>query len=125
MSIDKTALAVARKTVAAAIFDPGATEGFKGARTLTEWQTDAVMRALAALPPVGGEEVDRYDQGRRDMLNALLALNPAVAAKLAEMHKREPDPYGRLPFDVVFWVSEVAAQLGIEPLDDALHAEAG
>ena len=36
-----------RKAVAAAIFDPGATEGYKGERTLTEWQVDAVMRALA------------------------------------------------------------------------------
>lgn len=32
--------------VFAAIFDPGATEGFKGARSLTEWQTAAVMKVL-------------------------------------------------------------------------------
>lgn len=37
-----------RKRVMRAIFDPGATEGFKGDRDLTTWQTDAVMRALAA-----------------------------------------------------------------------------
>jgi hypothetical protein len=37
-----------RKEIASAIFDPGATEGLKGERTLTEWQTDAVMRVLAA-----------------------------------------------------------------------------
>lgn len=37
-----------RKAVGAAIFDPGTTEGYKGDRTLTEWQLDAVMRALAA-----------------------------------------------------------------------------
>lgn len=36
-----------RKAVATAIFDPGATEGLQGSRTLTEWQTDAVMRALS------------------------------------------------------------------------------
>ena len=36
-----------RKAVASAIFDPGATEGYRGERTVTEWQTDAVMRALA------------------------------------------------------------------------------
>lgn len=36
-----------RKRVVRAIFDPGATEGFKGDRDLTTWQTDAVMRALA------------------------------------------------------------------------------
>ncbi len=37
-----------RKKLAAAIFDPGATEGCKGDRTLTEWQTDAAMRVLTA-----------------------------------------------------------------------------
>lgn len=37
-----------KKRIATAIFDPGATEGYKGERTLTEWQTDAVMRALSA-----------------------------------------------------------------------------
>lgn len=36
-----------RKRVMRAIFDPGATEGFKGDRDLTTWQTDAVMRVLA------------------------------------------------------------------------------
>lgn len=41
-----------RKIVATAIFDPGATEGYKGDRTLTEWQTDAVMRVLAASAPM-------------------------------------------------------------------------
>lgn len=40
-----------RKIVAAAIFDPGKTEGYKGDRTLTEWQTDAVMRALMPFYP--------------------------------------------------------------------------
>jgi len=37
-----------RKRIMRAIFDPGATEGFKGDRDLTTWQTDAVMRALAS-----------------------------------------------------------------------------
>ncbi|WP_160006893.1 hypothetical protein [Rhizobium sp. 18055] len=36
-----------RKSVMRAIFDPGKTEGYKGERDLTTWQTDAVMRALA------------------------------------------------------------------------------
>ncbi|MDR6818447.1 hypothetical protein J2X76_003624 [Neorhizobium sp. 2083] len=36
-----------RKRVMRAIFDPGATEGFKGDRDLTTWQTDAVMRVIA------------------------------------------------------------------------------
>lgn len=60
---------------------------------------------------------EAYDLGRRDVLNALLALNPAAAAKLAALHERKPDPDGRLPFDVLFWIAEVAAQLGIEPRD--------
>lgn len=41
-----------RKAIATAIFDPGLTEGFKGDRTLTEWQTDAVMRVLDQTKPV-------------------------------------------------------------------------
>jgi len=36
-----------RERIFAAIYDPGATEGYKGNRTVTEWKTDAVMRALA------------------------------------------------------------------------------
>lgn len=36
-----------RKRVMQAIFDPGATVGFKGDRDLTTWQTDAVMNALS------------------------------------------------------------------------------
>lgn len=43
-----------RKAVASAISDPGVTEGYKGDRTLTEWQVDAVMRALATPTPQGG-----------------------------------------------------------------------
>lgn len=36
-----------RKRIAFAISDPGhAGEGLKGERTLTEWQTDAVMRVV-------------------------------------------------------------------------------
>jgi hypothetical protein len=42
-----------RKAIAGAIFDPGATEGYKCDRTLTQWQVDAVMRALAALTTKG------------------------------------------------------------------------
>lgn len=53
------------KAVAQAIFDPGATEGYKGDRTLTEWQVQAVMRAITshtpALPPVDGLEVVAWD----------------------------------------------------------------
>jgi hypothetical protein len=62
----------------------------------------------------------KYDQGRRDILNAILAPNPTINAKLAKWSEREPDPDGRLSFDVVLWVTEVAAQLGIDPRHAAL-----
>lgn len=35
-----------RKKIMFAIFDPGASEGFKGDRDLTTWQTDAVVKVL-------------------------------------------------------------------------------
>lgn len=65
---------------------------------------------------------ERYDQGRRDVLNAILALNPKAAQKLHILHggtETFDNHAGRLPFDVVFWVTEVAEQLGIKPKDDA------
>lgn len=34
------------KSIRQAIFDPGATEGYKDGRSLTQWQTDAVMRVI-------------------------------------------------------------------------------
>lgn len=68
---------------------------------------------------------DRYDQGRRDVLNAILALNPKAEALLAGLHEREPNSMGQLPFDVVVWVTEVAEQLGIKPKDEDRAALAG
>jgi hypothetical protein len=65
---------------------------------------------------------DAYDRGRRDMLNAILTLNPEVARKLHDIRGEEPaftNEHGKLPFDVVFWVTAVAEQLGIEPKEDA------
>ena len=35
-----------RKRIMFAIFDPGASEGFKGDRDLTTWRTDAVMKVI-------------------------------------------------------------------------------
>ena len=70
-----------------------------------------------------------YDRGRRDLLNALLAPNPAISAKIAKWAEppRDPDPEGRLPFDVALWITEVAAQLGVksqeELADDAALAQ--
>lgn len=65
---------------------------------------------------------DQYDRGRRDMLNALLALNPKAAQRLHMCNGGTEHTFenhaGRLPFDVVFWVTEVAEQLGIQPKDD-------
>lgn len=69
---------------------------------------DRLKAAKAALAGV-----DTYDRGRRDVLNAILALNKDAAAGLAALHGREADPHGKLPFDVVYWVTFVAGQLGI------------
>lgn len=70
--------------------------------------------------PVTGE----YDRGRRDVLNAILALNPKAALNLHIVNGGTEETFsntdGRLPFDVVFWVCDVADQLGIEPTDDDL-----
>jgi hypothetical protein len=38
-----------RSAIFTAIYDPGAFVGFKGERTLTRWQSDAVEAALDAL----------------------------------------------------------------------------
>jgi len=80
----------ARKAVSAAISDPGATEGLKGDRTSTEWQTDAVMRALYALPQAGAvsEENDALHyaaiEAARDVLpyEALVELEQDVLDRL-------------------------------------------
>ncbi len=64
------------------------------------------------------EALTEYERGRRDMLNALLSPNPHVSARLAAVLDRPADPAGRLPFDVVYWIAEVAEQLGILPLED-------
>lgn len=48
-----------RKRVAFAISDPGhAGEGYKGDRSLTEWQTDAVMRVVSELEKANVAYVD-------------------------------------------------------------------
>lgn len=65
-----------------------------------------------------------YDRGRRDVLNALLELNPRAAQRLHMLRGGTEESLenhaGRIPFDVVFWVTEVAEQLGIEPKEDTL-----
>lgn len=48
-----------RKVIAGAISDPGATQGYKGERTLTEWQTDAVLAALSGSPQVEAGTVEK------------------------------------------------------------------
>ncbi len=40
-----------RKLIGNAIYDPGQLAGYKGERTLTDWQVDAVMAALATRLP--------------------------------------------------------------------------
>lgn len=114
-----TLATAARALLDAITHDDSGTAGRGGHGGLISRETigkaDTLRLALAA-----GEtaDADAYDRGRRDMLNAILALNPAVAAKVARFAEREPDPEGRLPFDVVLWVTEVATQLGIEPRED-------
>jgi len=54
-----------RKAIGAAIFDPGSTEGYKGERTLTEWQTDAVIRVLSADRAAQAERMARLEEALR------------------------------------------------------------
>ena len=82
-------------------------------------QDTAPAEALAA--PSASQEALReaaYDQGRRDLLNALLEPNPAVEAKLAKWADKKPDPEGRIHFDVALWITEVAEQLGIKSQEE-------
>lgn len=76
----RTMTGIDSKAIAAAIFDPSATEGLKGERTLTEWQTDAVMRVLSALTASASEPAkDRLptrDEARQ-AAKMLLACNGA------------------------------------------------
>lgn len=75
----------------------------------------SLMRAEADVTP-------EYDRGRRDMLNALLACNPDVAKMLHAIRCDDGNPFenehGKLPFDVVFWVTAVADQFGIAPKEE-------
>ena len=66
-----------------------------------------------------------FERGQRDMLNAILAINPHVAKRLHDIRHigEEPAPpftneAGQIPFDVVFWVTEVAEQQGIKSLEE-------
>lgn len=84
-----------------------------GTNLLTATQATAMVEHMLE----GLEVDDAYDRGRRDVLNAILALNPDAARKLHDLNGEGEfsNAEGKLPFDVVFWVSEVAEQLGIEP----------
>ena len=64
-----------RAKIAQAIHDPGATEGYKGERSLTEWQTDAVMRALVPIAPDGVESWQDISSAPKDGTFMLLASN--------------------------------------------------
>jgi len=68
------------------------------------------------------EPAHAYDLGQRDVLNAILALNPKVAESLHRVQQPVGTPFdnveGKLPFDVVFWVTSVAEQLNIKPKAD-------
>lgn len=92
---------------------------------------EALMDAIhalyaASLTAMTEERDEANDRGRRDMLNALLSLNPEVARKLHEI-KADPEPFsntlGQLPFDVVFWICAVADQLGIKSKEELEEAD--
>ncbi|SMD18642.1 hypothetical protein [Rhizobium sp. RU36D] len=48
---------ILRERISRAIFDPGETEGNRGQRTTTDWQTDAVMRVLGFAAPTPSSNV--------------------------------------------------------------------
>jgi hypothetical protein len=81
---------------------------------VAQWHP-GVMRALSEK----SIQTSDYGRGQRDMLNAILALNPKAAQRLHMVSGGTEETFdnheGRLPFDLVFWVTEVAEQLGIEP----------
>jgi hypothetical protein len=81
------------------------------------WQAKA--KAMEAILSEKSIQTSDYERGQRDMLNAILALNPKAAQRLHMVGGGTEETFdnheGRLPFDLVFWVTEVAEQLGIEP----------
>ena len=81
------------------------------------WEVTERVAAILAEKPV---QISDYERGQRDTLNALLALNPKAAQRLHILQGGTEETFenqqGQLPFDVVFWVSEVAEQLGIQPV---------
>ena len=79
-------------------------------------EKDSVSTAAAhGASPIGcADVVSEYERGQRDLLNALLAPNPEVAAKFAKMCNCDPDVHGRMTMDTAFWITEVAVQLGIK-----------
>jgi hypothetical protein len=75
----------------------------------------------ATKPPLPGD----YDRGRRDMLNAILDLNPSAALARHIINGGTEDTFtnheGKLPFDVVFWTCHVADQLGIKSIEEMME----
>lgn len=87
----------------------------------------AYQNCLSRLKGAEARAEQEYDRGRRDILNAILDLNPKAAQKRHIINGGTQDTFdnheGKLPFDVVFWVCEIASQLGIEPREEALPKE--
>lgn len=83
---------------------------------LVEETARAILEEQQRPKPI---KLSNYDRGRRDMLNAILSPNPEVARKLHDIRGDEgvefTNIHGKLSFDLVFWVTAVAEQLGIEP----------
>jgi hypothetical protein len=71
----------ARRLIGNAIFDPGQLAGYKGERTLTDWQTDAVMLAFASLRSLGDEGRETLGASVPDRAGGAAHPSPSVSAK--------------------------------------------
>lgn len=84
-------IAELKKRIGTAIFDPGATEGYKGERTLTEWQVDAVMRILS-----------------ERVINGALAQAEEALRMISAEAKESNEPMGRSVFKALATCGEIA-----------------
>lgn len=88
-----------------------------------QFPADQALAQGAIGAAMSNERFHAYDRGRRDMLNAILSPNPEVARKFHDICADEGEEftnaYGKIPFDVLIWVTAVAEQLGIEPKENA------
>lgn len=109
-----------RKRIMIAIFDPGATEGFKGDRDLTTWQTDAVMKV------VDEAEADRAEQWRlrRDAEGSRDAAQAAADSLRIERDalRKALEPFALMSTEGV--VSQVTNYSTVKTVSDYFHSAA-